>query len=106
MNIVTKFLKNRYKKYLLNKLCKLKSKSLEYAKLAVFCKSATAIEEDYMESYLSDYKLHPYDSSYLSDYNHHSESYSNYIAQYNYYFSRYELCNNQIEQLEEKLNNL
>lgn len=106
MNIVTTFLKDRYKQYLLSKLCKLRSNSSVFAQLAVFSKSTVSLEKDYMESCLSNYKLHPYDSFYLSDYNHHFERYSEYMNQYNFYFSQYELCNKKIEHLEEKLNNL
>ena len=106
MNIVITFFKNRYQKYLLGKLCKFKSNSSVFAQLAAFSKSELAIEKNYMESCLSNYKLHPYDLEYLSNYNHHYERYCEYMNQYNFYFSQYEFCKKKIEHLEKKLNNL
>lgn len=106
MNIVITFLKNLYRKYLLSKLSKLRSNSSDTCQLAAYFKSSAAIEKGYMESCLSNYKLHPYNSFYISDYNRHSERYSEYMNLYNFYFSQYELCNKKVQHLEEKLNNL
>lgn len=106
MNVVTTFFKKQYNKHLIVKLSKLRSLASKYAQLASFYKSSAAIENDFMESYLSAYRLHPYDTSYLSDYHHHLENYSLCLSQYDYCFSKYEFYSSEVDKLEEKLNNL
>lgn len=106
MNVVTAFFKNRYKEYLLNRLSKLRPKVSNYGRLAAFCNSALATEYDFMQNYLSAYRLNPQDAYYLSEYNRHSESYYTYKSQYDFYFSKYKFYSSQVDKLEEKLNNL